>query len=207
MTEESHEGDSTGFPPPRRERAVTWDEFGDTNLPVELLSSSGALLNAAANLEQRLQTCSGIYALANEVNAVREKERQLKEELLTECLHQLDDRLGRIENAVASIPSIVKDVVSKEFTDLDIERQLQTQIRESSREFSRQLDRFEEMMGEQESADAKVLKAIKRELELMKTRPKDPPGLTGLELEIADLSQKQVSLNSLVETLNTQPRL
>jgi hypothetical protein len=206
MSERSEEDvGSRIFSSPKSRRKSHWIELEDSSIPPEILSSSATARHSLANLEQRLQTCNVIYALANDVNTIRERERQFREGLVSQCLQQLSELLAAIENTLSSIPSVVKDVVAHEFSEIDVENQLENEVRASYQEFTEQLDRLEDLIAEKEKVYVKALKSIKRELDMMKLRPKNQAALGHLEAQVSDLSQKQLSLNSLFDALKNRP--
>ena len=94
--------DSMRFAPSKSGRQKTMNQQELTVDP-EFVSLTDSVSISVTNLEKRLTTCSGIYDLARNASDIRERERNANNQLISQSLKQLDDRIAHIEETIPHI--------------------------------------------------------------------------------------------------------
>lgn len=167
----------------------------------DFVSMSDTLSNSISNLEKRLDTCGRVYALAGEANDIRERERTANNEMLKQSLQQLDDRITVIEDAVANIPKVIKQMVADEFTSRQFDKQIEEMVQAFVDDFDQQLADVDAAITSRFQSQAKSLKSIRREFNMIKTAPRDAAPVAELESALRDVAMKQTSLNEMMANL------
>ena len=168
---------------------------------IEFVSMSDTLSSSITNLEKRLDTCGRVYALAGEANDIRERERTSNNEKLRESLQQLDDRITTVEDAVANIPKVIKQMVADEFKSRQFEKQFEEMLQSFVDDFEQQLDEVDHAITTRFQSQAKSLKSIKREFNIIKTAPREAAPVAELETALRDVAMKQTTLNEMMAHL------
>ena len=167
----------------------------------DFVAMSDTLSNSISNLEKRLDTCGRVYALAGEANDIRERERTANNEMLRQSLQQLDDRITVIEDAVANIPKVIKQMVADEFTSRQFDKQIEEMVQAFVDDFDQQLAEVDAAITSRFQSQAKSLKSIRREFNMIKTAPRDAAPVAELESALRDVAMKQTSLNEMMANL------
>jgi hypothetical protein len=86
-----------------------------------------SIVARVGSVEERLNASDSIYRRAAQTNSVRAKDRRERQQAMAKPAQVMEERVGRVEEKVAHIQKLIKDVVRDEIRQCDKSKQIQKQ--------------------------------------------------------------------------------
>ena len=190
-------------PTPSKVSRITTEQNQDEKIDLGVITLSNTISQAVSNLEKRLDTCEGVYKLAMNTNAVREKEREIQLQVTQKLLDSFESRLSKVEETLDKIPDTVKETINNEYAKNEFNDKMQKMLEAFITEMNDQMDALEQSISINIKNKQKNIKSVRRNLTLIQTAPKDDSTLIELEDQIANLKRSQQTMTDIFSSLQT----
>ena len=190
-------------PTPSKVSCITTEQNQDEKIDLGVITLSNTISQAVSNLEKRLDTCEGVYKLAMNTNAVREKEREIQLQVTQKLLDSFESRLSKVEETLDKIPDTVKETINNEYAKNEFNDKMQKMLEAFITEMNDQMDALEQSISINIKNKQKNIKSVRRNLTLIQTAPKDDSTLIELEDQIANLKRSQQTMTDIFSSLQT----